>query len=116
MGAAGVDDAQSLEIAAAGVDSLIVPFQLKARHFGGKKFGAEGLGLADHFRSELFAVSFENAGIVHHFCGNRNLAAHLFLFDDQHMKPRPCHINSGGEPCRSSAYYYGIIYCIHDAS
>ena len=116
MSAAGINDTESFEITAAGMDGLIVSFQFKACHISREKFGAEGFSLSDHFRSQLLTAGMENAGVVDNFRCNGNLAAHLFFFDDQYMKPCPCHINSGGEPCRSSAYYYGIINCIHDAS
>ena len=111
-----IDDTHRLKISSIGMYHLRISGKRQALYFGCQKFRAKGFRLTHHFTGQRFAVCLIDTGIIHHFRGDRDLSAHLLFFDDKDMKTCSCHINSGGEPCRSSAYYYGIISFYHDAA
>ena len=88
---------------------LPVTLKLKPRHFSREEFRAEILSLACHVRGELLPVRLHDAGIIHDLCRDGDLTADLFLFKDKNAETSTCQINSGGESCRTSADYYGIV-------
>ena len=111
-----IDDTHRLKISSIGMYHLCICSKRQALYFCRQKFCTEGFSLTHHFSGQRFPVRLVNAGVIHHFRCDRDLSAHLLFFDDKDMKTCSCHINSGGEPCRSSAYYNGIISFFHDAA
>ena len=111
-----IDDPHRFQIPAIGMYHLHLSGKRQALYFCRQKFCTEGFCLSHHFTGQRFPVRFVNAGVIYYFRCDRDLSAHLLFFDDKDMKTCSCHINSGGEPCRSSAYYNGIISLFHDAA
>lgn len=104
-----VHHAERLKVAAVRVYDLPVTLKLKPRHFSREEFRAEILSLACHVRGELLPVRLHDTGIIHDLCRDGDLTADLFLFKDKNAETSTCQINSGGESCRTSADYYGIV-------
>ena len=84
-------------------------FLFQFRRFGEQKFRAEIFRLAAHLGSQRLAAHRRGAGVVHNLGGNRNLAAELFLFQNEDAVAGSRKIETGGQPRRAAADDYRVI-------
>ena len=110
----GKQDAEALEFAAVGSDGLDLAGHIKALDAREQKFRAKALGLSTHRFGQLRAGSTRDAGVVHNFVGNGDLAAEFLLLDHDHAIFRSCKVQRRGEARRAAADDDNIIEILHN--
>ena len=108
-------DTKAAVVALTGMHSLDIPVQVKAGSFRKHKLRAETFCLLLDGIRQGFAAGLGNAGVIHHFVGNGNLAAELFFFQHQHPVFGPGKVQRGGQPRRTAADNHDIVQILHQS-
>ena len=103
MGAGGKQDAEGFQLATAGPDGFEIALHLQAFHLRQHELRSEGLRLAAHGLGELRAAGALDAGIVHDFMGNGDLAAEFFFFHYDNAVFGSCQVQGGRQARRPAA-------------
>ena len=109
MCAGGQQHAEALELTPVGVNGLYIAAHVKLVHACQHELSAEVFGLLTHGLGQLCTAGAANAGVVYNLMGNGDLAAELFLFNNQYAVFCSCKIYCGSKPRGAAADNDNVI-------
>ena len=102
-------DTEGFQLAPGSFHGFEVAFHIQALHLRQQELRAEGFGLGAHSLGQLRAAGAFDAGVIHDFVGNGDLAAEFFFLDHDHAVFGSCQVQCGSQARRPAADDHNVI-------